>query len=58
MRVQNSRHIEMNLLGGMSLVNATFQLCGVGKVTDYFFVLVDSSGLVSGMAMVAHPFAA
>ena len=42
----------------MSLVNATFRLCGVGKVADYFFVSTETSGLVSRAAVVARPFAA
>ena len=48
----------MDLLGGTSLVNATFQLCGVRKVADYFFVSTETSGLISGAAMVAQPFTA
>ena len=48
----------MHLLGSMSLVNATFQLCRVGKVADYFFVSAETSSLVSGVVVVAQPFAA
>ena len=58
MRVHKSGHIETNLLGGTILVTATFQSYKVRKVTGYFFVSVETSSLVSRVAVVAQPLAA
>ena len=50
--------IEMNLLGCMGGVKATSRLCGVSEDATYLFDSKESSGLVSGVLVVACPLEA